>query len=251
MVSPSPSTVALTPNSPSRDTADSDGCLMSTMLPLVLTHSSFIVLLALTFGLIFGFEEYGGVGFNTKTNAAGVFSWHPLLNLIAYGVLMAEGLISFRVWGWARPNRKTLHAVLQCVVSILAVLSLTAVVIFHRAINAPNFYSVHSWIGLLVYVFTWCQFLGGLFVFGLPNMASPELKARLMPLHKFSGLLLYVTALMAMVSGLLQKQSFIRSSLSTYAPVIIFSNFMALWLVVTAAAVLWHIGREQIKARQT
>eukprot|EP00922_Rhytidocystis_sp_ex-Travisia-forbesii_P005250 GHVS01007655.1.p1 GENE.GHVS01007655.1~~GHVS01007655.1.p1 ORF type:complete len:222 (-),score=6.06 GHVS01007655.1:549-1214(-) len=221
------------------------------MLSVILTHATLIVLVVLTFGLIFGFSEFGGVGFDASTNARAVFSWHPLLNLIAYGFLLAEGFIAFRVWGWTRPQRKTLHSVLQCVVSILAILSLTAVVVFHNAIKAPNFYSVHSWIGLLVYVLTWCQFLGGLLIFGIPNLASPELKLRVMPLHKFSGLIIYVTALMALISGLLQKQSFIRLSVSTYAPVIIFINVMSLWLVVTTVAVLWHTAREQIKPRQT
>eukprot|EP00922_Rhytidocystis_sp_ex-Travisia-forbesii_P005243 GHVS01007648.1.p1 GENE.GHVS01007648.1~~GHVS01007648.1.p1 ORF type:complete len:220 (-),score=0.83 GHVS01007648.1:523-1182(-) len=160
------------------------------MLSVILTHATLIVLVVLTFGLIFGFSEFGGVGFDASTNARAVFSWHPLLNLIAYGFLLAEGFIAFRVWGWTRPQRKTLHSVLQCVVSILAILSLTAVVVFHNAIKAPNFYSVHSWIGLLVYVLTWCQFLGGLLIFGIPNLASPELKLRVMPLHKFSGLIM-------------------------------------------------------------
>eukprot|EP00922_Rhytidocystis_sp_ex-Travisia-forbesii_P060059 GHVS01089012.1.p1 GENE.GHVS01089012.1~~GHVS01089012.1.p1 ORF type:complete len:223 (+),score=9.10 GHVS01089012.1:329-997(+) len=217
------------------------------LVSLALTHASMVVLIGLAFGIVFGFTEFGGVGFDAKEKPGAVFSWHPLLNIIAYGVLMSEGLIAFRAWGWARPNRNAAHAVLHGLVSFLAILSLTAVLVFHDAIKAPNFYSVHSWVGLLVYILTWTQFLGGFFVFGIPNLVSPALRAAMLPVHKVSGLFVYVAALIALVTGLLQKQSFIRGGLSVYAPVVIFSNVLSLWIIATAALVLWHVTSEQPK----
>lgn len=43
---------------------------------------------------------------------------------------------------------KSIHAGLNFVAAILAIISLVAVFDFHNTLNIPNMYSLHSWIGL-------------------------------------------------------------------------------------------------------
>ncbi|OEH78615.1 cytochrome b reductase related protein [Cyclospora cayetanensis] len=131
-----------------------------------------------------------GNGFSVYDIAsAEFFNLHPLLNVLAFGVAMTESLISFQGFGLRHGVAKTLHALLQLASLILGIAAFSIVVAYHNANSYPNFYSVHSWIGLTVYVFAWTQFLGGLFIFWLPGLAPPALKAAFLRYHKVLGVL--------------------------------------------------------------
>ncbi|CDJ53957.1 hypothetical protein, conserved [Eimeria brunetti] len=109
--------------------------------------------------------------------------------------------------------------------------------------------SIHSWIGVTVYVLSWCQFLCGLFIFWLPGFAPRSVKAAYLRYHKVGGLAIYSGALAAIASGLMQKQSFLRNN-SPKAPLFGAANLMAnalgVAVVLTFFAVLAVLGFESV-----
>eukprot|EP00921_Rhytidocystis_pertsovi_P012846 GHVQ01020864.1.p1 GENE.GHVQ01020864.1~~GHVQ01020864.1.p1 ORF type:complete len:237 (+),score=12.59 GHVQ01020864.1:128-838(+) len=210
-------------------------------LQLVVTHGMIVGLFCLVLGWVITFI---GLGFDKVI----VFGWHPLLNVTAYGVVTAEAILAYRVWEFEHDTQKTMHGVLHVLTVFLGVMALTAVLVYHTHIGVPPFQSAHSWVGLFVYLMTWSQFIGGM-LFWIPGAASPSLKARLIPFHKFMGLFIFVSSLAAMVSGIMRYEGFVsKEGLDGFG---IYSNIIALWILVTAGTVLWyHVGPSSNKTRQ-
>lgn len=68
---------------------------------------------------------------------------------------LSLAIIVYRLpWTWkcSKLLMKSIHAGLNTVAAILAVISLVAVFDFHNTLNIPNMYSLHSWIGLIAVI---------------------------------------------------------------------------------------------------
>ena len=64
---------------------------------------------------------------------------------------LSSAIIVYRLpWTWkcSKLLMKSIHAGLNTVAAILAIISLVAVFDFHNAKKIPNMYSLHSWVGL-------------------------------------------------------------------------------------------------------
>ncbi|CDI86857.1 Cytochrome b reductase 1, related [Eimeria praecox] len=182
------------------------------------------------------------------------FNFHPLLNILAFGVATTESLISFKAFGLRHTAAKTVHGCLQLASFLLGIAAFTVVILFHNSNEFPNFYSVHSWIGLTVYALSWCQFLSGLLIFWLPGFAPGSVKAAYIRYHKIGGIVIYSGALAAVCSGLMQKQSFLRNN-SPKAPLFGTANILANALGVTAVLILFAVlavlGFENISSHRS
>ncbi|XP_051998862.1 transmembrane ascorbate-dependent reductase CYB561-like isoform X1 [Xyrauchen texanus] len=86
---------------------------------------------------------------------AAEFNWHPLLMVIGLIFLQGIAIVVYRLpWTWkcSKQMMKFIHAGLNILAFILAVISVVAVFDFHNAKNIPNMYSLHSWVGLAVVI---------------------------------------------------------------------------------------------------
>ncbi|XP_026193250.1 uncharacterized protein LOC34620662 [Cyclospora cayetanensis] len=162
-----------------------------------------------------------GNGFSVYDIAsAEFFNLHPLLNVLAFGVAMTESLISFQGFGLRHGVAKTLHALLQLASLILGIAAFSIVVAYHNANSYPNFY----------------------------RFAPPALKAAFLRYHKVGGLAVYCGAMAAVCTGLMQKQSFLRSR-TPQAPLFgsanLLANATAVVSVLTALGVLGVLGADR------
>ena len=112
----------------------------------------------------------------------------------------------FRTHGLGRPRNKLAHACWQTVGLLAASLGLYAVFRAHNVANAPNLYTAHGIIGLLVYVVFAAQWAAGFAAF-LLQKGGPSLRAALMPLHRSAGVALPALAVAAVTSGVAEKQA--------------------------------------------
>lgn len=210
----------------------------------LLTHVFVVALASLQLALCFQ-PEWGG-GFSLSDFASvQFFNFHPLLNILAFGVAMTESLIGFRGFGLARSHAKTLHALLQLVSLLLGILAFVVVVFFHNTNKYPNLYSVHSWIGISVYFLSWTQFIAGFFIFWLPRLAPLSLKAAFLRYHKIGGLATYFGAMAAIATGLMQKQSFLRNhnpKAHLFGKANLLANTIAVLAVFTSLGILGALG---------
>lgn len=64
-------------------------------------------------------------------------------------------IIVYRLpWTWkcSKLLMKSIHAGLHTIATILVIIALVSVFDFHNALNIPNMYSLHSWVGLTVVI---------------------------------------------------------------------------------------------------
>uniref|UniRef100_A0A2D4JZP4 Plasma membrane ascorbate-dependent reductase CYBRD1 n=2 Tax=Micrurus paraensis TaxID=1970185 RepID=A0A2D4JZP4_9SAUR len=143
---------------------------------------------------------------------------------------------------------KLIHAGLHTIALTLAIISLVAVFDFHNAKNIPNMYSLHSWIGLTVVILYALQLVLGFVVFLLP-FAPPSLRTAVMPIHIYSGLLIFGTAIATALMGITEKLFFIliTPSYSSFPEEGIFVNALGILIVAYGAVILWMATRPQWK----
>uniref|UniRef100_A0A8B9NYQ7 Plasma membrane ascorbate-dependent reductase CYBRD1 n=1 Tax=Apteryx owenii TaxID=8824 RepID=A0A8B9NYQ7_APTOW len=173
---------------------------------------------------------------------------HPLKSSDFAGLTT---IIVYRLpWTWkcSKLLMKFIHAGLNTIAMILAIVSMVAVFEYHNARNIPNMYSLHSWIGLTAVIFYSLQLLLGFAVFLLPFAAVP-LRAALMPIHIYSGLLIFATVIASALMGITEKLIFSlkNPAYSTSPPEAIFVNCLGLLIVIFGALVLWMASRPHWK----
>ncbi|NXU53120.1 CYBR1 reductase, partial [Turnix velox] len=160
-------------------------------------------------------------------------------------------IIVYRLpWTWkcSKLLMKFIHAGLNTIAMILAIVSMVAVFDNHNANSIPNMYSLHSWIGLTAVIFYALQLILGFAVFLLP-FAPISLRATLMPIHVYSGLTIFATVIATALMGITEKLIFSlqNPSYSSSPPEAIFVNCLGLLLVVFGALILWMASRSHWK----
>ncbi|RMC18554.1 hypothetical protein DUI87_04446 [Hirundo rustica rustica] len=160
-------------------------------------------------------------------------------------------IIVYRLpWTWKCSKRlmKFIHAGLNTIAMILAIVSVVAVFDFHNAKNIPNMYSLHSWIGLTAVIFYCLQLFLGFAVFLLP-FAPAHLRAALMPIHVFSGLTIFATVIATALMGITEKLIFSlkNPSYSESPPEATLVNCLGLLIVVFGSLILWMASRPHWK----
>ncbi|XP_015334431.2 plasma membrane ascorbate-dependent reductase CYBRD1 [Marmota marmota marmota] len=116
---------------------------------LALLVSALLVgFLSVLFTLIWVLHYREGLGWDGSSLE---FNWHPVLAVTGFIFIQGIAIIVYRLpWTWkcSKFLMKSIHAGLNGVATILAVIALVAVFDFHNAQSIPNMYSLHSWVGL-------------------------------------------------------------------------------------------------------
>ncbi|XP_058156635.1 plasma membrane ascorbate-dependent reductase CYBRD1 [Dasypus novemcinctus] len=216
---------------------------------LALLVSALLVgFLSVLFTLIWVLHYREGLGWD---GTALEFNWHPALAVTGFVFVQGIAIIVYRLpWTWkcSKLLMKSIHAGLNAVAAVLAIISLVAVFDFHNASRIPNLYSLHSWVGLTAVILYILQLLLGFFIFLLP-WAPLSLRAVVMPIHVYSGLLIFGTVIATALMGLTEKLFFAlkNPAYSTFPPEGIFTNTLGLLILVFGALIFWIVTRPQWK----
>ncbi|KAM9249104.1 plasma membrane ascorbate-dependent reductase CYBRD1 [Dugong dugon] len=182
------------------------------------------------------------------------FNWHPVLLVTGFIFIQGIAIIVYRLpWTWkcSKLLMKSIHAGLHSVAAILAIIALVAAFDFHNAGNIPNMYSLHSWIGLIAVILYFLQLFLGVFIFLLP-LASLSLRSILMPIHVYSGLLIFGTVIATALVGLTEKLFFVlkNPAYNSLPPEGVFTNTLGLLILLFGAFIFWIVTRPQWKRPQ-
>lgn len=120
------------------------------------------------------------------------------------GFSFTWGITSFRNPFFSKPVNKALHVLCYILAIVCFSVGLKAVWKSHDQDSdryIPNLYSLHSWIGLAaVLLFGQNFFLG---VYHFLNPSTPvELRKSYMPSHVFLGVMAFITAVIAVETGI-------------------------------------------------
>ncbi|CAH2305745.1 cytochrome b reductase 1 [Pelobates cultripes] len=200
--------------------------------------------LGVIFVLVWVLHWREGLAWN---GGAAEFNWHPVLVITGFVFIEGIAIIVYRLpWTWkcSKLLMKYIHAGLHLVAIVLVIVALVAVFDFHNSFKIPNMYSLHSWVGLTVVILFSLQLVISVFVFLLP-IASDSLRAALMPIHVYMGLLLYGSIIATCLMGITEKLIFAvkEPPYSKLPPEAIFVNTLGLLIVVFGGLVIWIATR--------
>lgn len=153
-------------------------------------------------------EKYLG-GLNWDNH---VFNWHPILMVAGLLFFFVNGVLAYRGTMKCEHNtNKSFHGLSFVAAIVCLSVGLKAVWRSHDDTSSSyvaNLYSLHSMIGLAAVVMFGQNFLLGALHFLSPAMTD-KLKKSYMPNHVILGICTFVLAVMAIVTGILEKNTFI------------------------------------------
>jgi cytochrome b-561 len=139
------------------------------------------------------------------------FNWHPILMISGFGFCLPMGLMQYRFPLFDHQINKYTHIIWYVLAIILAGIGLKAVWKSHDDIESgglkSNLYSLHSWIGICTLVLFSQNFILGFVHFLNPSLAL-RIKASYKPYHLFFGLCTFVSAIFAIETGIMEKNTF-------------------------------------------
>ncbi|XP_067459652.1 plasma membrane ascorbate-dependent reductase CYBRD1 [Thunnus thynnus] len=179
------------------------------------------------------------------------FNWHPVLIVTGFIFLQGIAIIVYRLpWTWqcSKLMMKFIHAGLNLLAFIFAVISMVAVFDFHNTAKIPNMYSLHSWLGLTAVILYCLQLVLGVGMYLIP-ITPVSWRAAFMPIHVYSGLLLFGSVIAVALMGITEKLIFGLNDpkYKDSPPEAIFVNVLGVLLVVFGALILWIATRTSWK----
>ncbi|XP_034991294.2 plasma membrane ascorbate-dependent reductase CYBRD1 [Zootoca vivipara] len=206
---------------------------------------------SVVFALVWVLHYREGLAWNGD---AAEFNWHPVLIITGFVFVQGIAIIVYRLpWTWkcSKFLMKLIHAGLNTIALVLAIIALVAVWDFHNAQKIPNMYSLHSWIGLTAVICYALQLVLGVAVFLLP-FAPGSLRATVMPIHAYFGLLIFGTVIATALMGITEKLIFAlqKPKYKDSPPEAIFVNVLGVLILVFGAVVLWMATRHNWKRPQ-
>lgn len=157
--------------------------------------------------LLWTYSFRGGYGLS----GTAVFNLHPLLMFGGFIVLSSEAIVIFKVGTGDRTYKKSVHMTVQLAAIFLALLGIAAAYKFHLDNGIQNFYSLHSWFGLVTIMLYLGQWILGFVAFWQQRVAKAK-RTELLPWHVFVGLGAYTVALATAELGLLEKLTFLQKT---------------------------------------
>jgi len=194
-------------------------------------------------------SQYRG-GFAWSSNPGLEFNYHPVLMTIGLIFLYAEAILIYRVLA-NYPKRivKMMHGVIQAISLVFALIGLKAVLDSHN-LNPkpiPNFYSMHSWLGLLTISLFVLQLLAGFAIFGWPG-GTDYFKKLYLESHRFFGIGIFLLACGTALTGIVEKTLFtIKKEYAKLPSEAYIINFFGISIVVFACLVVFIATKSEWK----
>lgn len=167
----------------------------------VILSLSLLTTLGTILWVIFGL---GGLG-SQRTQ---LFNWHPVLATICALVLLPQGVLEWRSDRTSRIASKWIHALLLGVAFLGINIAIGIAYTAHSHQNAPNFYSIHSWVGVCAILLLKSNFAGGILSTVLPGWRVGKFSGGM---HRRVGHFGVAFALIAAVLGFVELQTVVNT----------------------------------------
>lgn len=163
------------------------------------------------------------VPFSWRTDPDLEWNLHPVLMILGFIYFMGQAMLMYRTCRCCRRIwSKLLHTIFHLLAAPCIALGFVATWDYHnlRTDNdgnpnpIPNFYSLHSWMGLTTMGLFALQFIVGFFSFLLLlccESATASFRAALVPIHSTFGITTFVMAVATSCTGLIEKAFFTLS----------------------------------------
>ncbi|XP_059655571.1 probable transmembrane ascorbate ferrireductase 4 [Cornus florida] len=135
---------------------------------------------------------------------------HPICMVIGFILISGEAILVHRWLPGSRNLKKSVHLCLQGVALASGIFGIWTK--FHSQDGVvANFYSLHSWMGLICVSLFGFQWLMGFLSFWHKGEVR-AIRVRILPWHVFVGLYTYGLAVVTAETGLLEKLTFLQTN---------------------------------------
>ncbi|KAJ0235377.1 transmembrane ascorbate ferrireductase 4 [Hirschfeldia incana] len=135
---------------------------------------------------------------------------HALLMVIGFILVSGEAILIHRWLPGSRKTKKAVHLFLQGVALVSAVIGMWTKFHYESGVFS-NFYSLHSWMGLLSVSLFAAQWVSGFLSFWHRGGEVGETRSTFLPWHVFLGLYIYGLAIATAETGLLVKLTHLQT----------------------------------------
>ncbi|GMN38835.1 hypothetical protein TIFTF001_008073 [Ficus carica] len=176
---------------------------------------------------------------------------HPLLMVIGFILVSGEAILVHRWWPGSKSLKKSVHLCLQGVALGCGIFGIWTRFQGENGVVA-NFYSLHSWMGLMCMSLFGFQWMMGFLSFWHRG-AVRRARTRVLPWHIFVGLYTYGLAVATAETGLLEKLTFLQTNrnLSKRSPESMLVNGLGLGLALLGGIVILAAISPKYQALQT
>ncbi|XP_018335683.1 cytochrome b reductase 1 isoform X2 [Agrilus planipennis] len=222
------------------------GCANWFEYTVVVVFSSVLLLgaLALTLFWVIYYRD----GFAWRDDVSKQFNLHPVLMVAGFITFSGFSVLLYRICRCCRRIYvKLLHTIFHALAIPCVAIGFLAVLDSHNLAEPPipNFYSIHSWLGLVTMGLFVIQFVIGFFSFLVLlccEGATAAFRAALVPIHASFGLTTFVLAVASCLTGLTEKVIFtLGNAYSSWPEEGIVVNTLAMVLVALAILVSFAV----------
>lgn len=142
-----------------------------------------------------------------------IFNWHPVLMVAGCIFCLITSLLSFRVLPLPKYLQKSLHGIMHLLAFVCISLGLAAVLSAsnNKSKNSwhgysDNFNTIHSFVGLAVFILYGLNFMLGIVHYVLPCL-DVSLKKSFMSTHVFLGIVILFLSVSAVQTGIMMMTS--------------------------------------------
>jgi preprotein translocase subunit SecG len=183
-------------------------------------------------GSSYGFDTSGDMPGLLKT-----FNWHPFLMVVGFGLFMSNGILAFSGMGLDHQTAKMVHAGCHVIGFILITIGMAVIKNFNDKASDGRFVWTHAYLGMVTFVALCVQLAAGLFVYLLP-FASANIREKMMPVHKFTGICILLAGAGSIVSGMAVHQTFVPGTMSPSNNAYVLGGIMSLLMYASCFIVL-------------
>ncbi|XP_062113267.1 probable ascorbate-specific transmembrane electron transporter 2 [Humulus lupulus] len=195
----------------------------------ILAHLIAITVTVLVLVWLLKFQ--GGLAFKSG-NKSKIFNLHPFLMVVGLVIIGGEAIMAYKTMPGTRRAHKGLHIILHLLALLAGILGTCAVFKFKDETGTKDFVTLHTWLGIIAISAYGSQFLLGFFTFFFPGAAMPT-RANILPWHTFFGMVIFLLAVCAAETGLLQRFSDLRLRLNQEGLIVNFTGLLIFLFAVT------------------
>ncbi|TGZ61352.1 hypothetical protein CRM22_008037 [Opisthorchis felineus] len=170
-----------------------------------------------------------------------VFNFHVLFMVLGFVFLYGDSILIYRIFR-DKPKKplKIAHAVLLLLALLFASIGVRAA--YERRKNATPMmlYSIHSWLGIIVFIAFSLQWIFGLAFFLIPQTPM-EPRSRYLPFHTGFGLFLHCLVMLVCLCGI-TTVNVSPGDYSQLPPRALLTNFLGLFIVGFGALVFFLVN---------
>ncbi|KAL6637728.1 hypothetical protein ACP70R_025300 [Stipagrostis hirtigluma subsp. patula] len=170
----------------------------------MLAHVLFLTTAVLM--LVWLLHYRGGINIESE-DPEQIFNVHPFVMSWGFILLIGEAILAYTTIPMDHRTQKMMHMLIHLVALILAIFGVYAAFKFHDAAVAPSLVSLHSWLGIAAVSLFALQWLFGFATFWLRGVARDGTRAAAAPAHIMAGLAIFLLAVCAAQTGLVEKSA--------------------------------------------